>query len=418
MQLKTLLNRVSHFKSFIFGEVKIVQRGREEVIEVEVKARANSLPLCSGCGRQGARHGRRAEPRRFDFVPLWGIAVVLLYRMRRVSCRRCGIVSEKVPWSKGKETVTYAYRNFLATWAKRMSWAEVARNFHTSWRKVFFSVDSAVRYGLKHRDLKGITAIGVDEVAWRSGHKYLTVVYQLDAGCRRLLWIGQERTEETLRGFFREFGPERSSLIGYVCSDMWKPYLNVIKECVKDAVHILDRYHIVAKANKAVDEVRADEARRLSQEGKSPVLKKSRWLFLKRRQRLEGSQRGRLRELLAMNLRTVRAYLLKEDLQHLWEYNAVAWARKFLKQWTRDAMRSRLEPMKKIARTLRKHEELILNWFRARKAFNSGIVEAYNGRLKLTLRKSGGWRTYRAAEVALYHTLGDLPMPPVTHQFC
>jgi transposase len=418
MQLKTLLNRVSHFKSFIFGEVKIVQEGGREVIEVEVKPRSNSAPLCSGCGRKGARHGRRAEPRRFDFVPLWGIAVVLLYHMRRVDCRHCGIVTEKVPWTTGKETVTYAYRNFLATWAKRMSWMEVARYFHTSWRKVFFSVDSAVKYGLKHRDLKGVTAIGVDEVAWRSGHKYLTVVYQLDSGCRRLLWIGQERTEETLRSFFREFGPERSALISYVCSDMWKPYLNVIKECVKHAVHILDRYHIVAKANKAVDEVRAEEARRLSREGKSPVLKKSRWLFLKRRQRLEGWQRGRLRELLGMNLRTVRAYLLKEDLQHLWEYNAVAWARKFLKQWTRDAMRSRLEPMKKIARTLRKHEELILNWFRARKAFNSGIVEAYNGRLKLTLRKSGGWRTYRAAEVALYHTLGDLPMPPVTHQFC
>jgi transposase len=265
--------------------------------------------------------------------------------------------------------------------------------------------------------LSGITAIGVDEVAWKSGHKYLTVVYQLDANCRRLLWIGKERTEETLRGFFNEFGAERSALLGFVCSDMWKPYLKVIKECAAQAIHILDRFHIVANANKAVDEVRAEEARRLKREGREPVLKKSRWLLLKRRERLKGGQKGRLRELLSMNLRTVRAYLLKENMQQLWEYNSVAWARKFIEQWTRDVMRSRIEPMKKIARSLRKHEELILNWFRARKAFNSGIVEAYNGRLKLTLRKSGGWRTYRAAEVALYHTLGNLPMPPSTHQF-
>jgi transposase len=418
MQVKTLLNRVSHFKSFIFGAVRMVRRGEGEVIEVEVKARANSLPICSKCGCKGARHGRRAEPRRFDFVPLWGFAVVLLYCMRLVSCRRCGIVTERVPWSEGKETTTFAYRNFLATWAKRMSWTEVARYFHTSWRKVFSSVEYAVSFGLKHRDLSGVRAIGVDEVAWKSGHKYLTVIYQLDAGCRRLLWIGQDRTEETLRRFFREFGPERCALIGFVCSDMWKPYLKVIKECVAQAVNILDRYHIVAKVNKAVDEVRAEEARRLSREGRAPVLKKTRWLLLKRWARLKRKQKGRLRELLSMNLRTVRAYLLKEDLENLWEYNAVAWARKFLKQWTQDAMRSRLEPMKKIARTLRTHEELILNWFRARKAFNSGIVEAYNGRLKLTLRKAGGWRTFRAAEVALYHTLGHLPMPPTTHQFC
>lgn len=418
MQLKSLLNRVSRFKSFIFARVALVEEGPREFIEVEVEPRSNSRPICSGCGQSAACYDRRSQPRRFEFVPLWGFAVVFIYRMRRVHCRRCGIVTERVPWSEGKQPVTYAYRSFLATWARRVSWMEVARYFHTSWRKVFFSVDYVVRYGLEHRDLSGIKAIGVDEVAWKLGHHYLTVVYQLDAGCRRLLWIGQERTEQSLRSFFEQFGTERSALLGFVCSDMWKPYLKVIKECAHQAIHILDRFHIVAQANKAVDEVRAQEARRLHSEGRAPVLKKSRWLFLKRRNRLKRSQKGRLRELLLMNLRTVRAYLLKEDLQQLWEYNAVAWARKFLQQWTRDAMRSRIEPMKKIARTLRRHEELILNWFRARKAFNSGIVEAYNGRLKLTLRKSGGWRTYRAAEVALYHTLGHLPMPPVTHEFC
>jgi transposase len=418
MQLKTLLNRVSHFQSFIFKRIRLRKEKQREILEVELQPRANSRAICSGCGASAACYDRRPEPRRFDFVPLWNFAVVFVYRMRRVNCRRCGIVTERVPWTTGKESVTYACRHFLAIWARRVSWLEVARYFRTSWRKVFFAVDYVVRYGLEHRDLSGIQALGVDEVAWKFGHHYLTVVYQLDAGCRRLLWLGKERTEESLRSFFQEFGPERTGLLRFVCSDMWKPYLKVIKECAGQAVHILDRFHLVAKANKAVDEVRAQEARRLHRAGQAPVLKKSRWLLLKRRARLKGPQRGRLRELLTMNLRTVRAYLLKEDLQHLWDYSAVAWARKFLQQWTRDAMRSRIEPMKKIARSLRKHEELILNWFRARKAFNSGIVEAYNGRLKLTLRRSGGWRTYRAAEVALYHTLGNLPMPPVTHQFC
>jgi len=418
VQLKTILNQVSRFKSFVFGEIKFVGKKGRQVIEVDVQPRAKSKPICSGCGKKGSVYDHRGEARRFDFVPLWNFPVVFVYQMRRVNCRNCGIVTERVPWSDGKHTVTYAYRNFLATWAKRMSWSEVARYFQTTWEKVFSSVDYVVKYGLENRDLSGITAIGVDEVAWQAGHKYLTVVYQLDMGCRRLLWIGKERTEETLRGFFAEFGTQRSAALQYVCSDMWKPYLKVIKACAQQATHILDRFHIVAKVNKAVDEVRAEEARRLKREGRDPVLKKSRWLLLKRRQRLKAEQKGRLRELLTMNLRTVRAYLLKEDLQHLWNYESAGWARKFIAQWTRDAMRSQIEPMKKIARSLRKHEELILNWFRARKAFNSGIVEGLNGRLKLTLKRSGGWRTYEAAEVALYHTLGNLPMPPTTHQFC
>jgi transposase len=418
MQLKTLLNRVSHFKSFVFAQVRLVKQEKREVLEIELEPRANGRPVCSACGKEASCYDRRGGRRRFEFVPLWNLETVFVYRMRRVDCRTCGIVTERVPWSEGKQTLTYAYRSFLAGWARRLSWMETARCFRTSWRKVFFSVESVVRYGLEHRDLSGIGAIGVDEVAWKLGHQYLTVVYQLDAGCRRLLWLGPDRTEETLRSFFREFGTQRSALLGFVCSDMWKPYLKVIKECAAQAVHILDRFHIVATVNKAVDEVRAQEARRLHHEGREPVLKKSRWLFLKKPQRLKRGQKGRLRELLSMNLRTVRAYLLKEQLQQLWGYTSVHWAQAFLAQWTKDAMRSRIEPMKKIAKTLRKHEPLILNWFRAQKAFNSGIVEAFNGRLKLTLRKSGGWRTYRAAEVALYHTLGKLPEPPVTHQFC
>jgi len=138
----------------------------------------------------------------------------------------------------------------------------------------------------------------------------------------------------------------------------------IIRTCLSrrdEALHILDRFHIVAKMNKALDEVRAGESRRMASEGRTPLLKKSRWLLLKREENLKVEQRFRLRDLLRYNLKTVRAYLLKEAFQQLWDYNSPAWAGKFLDEWCRQTMRSRIEPMKKIARSLRQHRELILN---------------------------------------------------------
>ena len=124
-----------------------------------------------------------------------------------------------------------------------------------------------------------------------------------------------------------------------------------------------------------------------------------------------------MRDLLAYNLRTVRARLQKEDFQQFWEYDSPAWADKFLDYWRRLVMRSRIEPMKIIARMLRSHRELLLNYFKARKQFSSGVAEGLNNKAKVTMRRSYGWQTYRILELALYHSLGKLPEPPATHEY-
>ena len=152
--------------------------------------------------------------------------------------------------------------------------------------------------------------------------------------------------------------------------------MKVIREKCSEALHILDRFHIVAKMNKALDEVRAGESRRMASEGRVPVLKKSRWLLLKREENLKTEQLFRLRDLLRYNLKTVRAYLLKEAFQQLWDYNSPTWAGKFLDEWCRQVMRSRIEPMKKIARSMREHRELILNYFRAQSCFPAASSRA------------------------------------------
>jgi len=343
--------------------------------------------------------------------------VFLLYRMRRVSCPDCGVKVEAVPWGCGKHQMTTAYVLFLAHWAKKLSWKDVALSFHTSWDKVCQAVEVVVTWGLEHRTLGPIQAIGVDEIAYGKGHKYLTLVYQIDARCTRLLWIGRERTVKTFEGFFDMIGEDLSGKIEFVCSDMWKPYLRVIRERCSNALNILDRFHIVAKMNDALNDVRSAEARKLVADGYEPVLSKTRWCVLKRKENLTSNQRIRLRDILKYNLQTVRAYLLKEQFQQFWDYESPTWAGKFLDQWIALVMRSRIEPMKKVAKTLRNHRELILNYFRAKKQFSSGVVEGLNNKVKVTMRKSYGFRTFRITELALYHVLGKLPEPKLAHKF-
>ena len=418
MQLKTLLNRVHPLKSFVYTEARFVDADQALAIEVVIEPRANSRPVCSNCGQRRTGYDHQPIPRRFQFVPLWGLAVCFLYTMRRVDCPRCGVTVELVPWAEGKNHLTTAYQWFLARWAKRLSWQETADVFRTTWENVFRSVRMAVSWGLSHRDLGGIEAIGVDEIQWRKGHKYLTLVYQIDGHAQRLLWIGQDRTVKTFLRFFRMLGKERSAALKFVCSDMWRPYLKVIAKKAAGAVHVLDRYHIMAKMNQAIDDVRAKEAKRLKQKGEKPVLRHARWCLLKRPENLTDRQAVKLSELLQCNLKAVRAYLLREDFQRFWEYRSPSWAKRFLKQWCTRTMRSKIEPMKKMARTLRSHEALILNWFRAKGLMSSGVVEGLNNKVKLTMRKSYGFRTVGAIELALYHSLGKLPEQESTHRFC
>jgi transposase len=417
MLVKTILNRVQKHRSFVYGDARLLEEEGRLVLEVDIQPRANSKAVCSVCGHRRPGYDRLA-PRRFEFVPLWGILVFFVYMMRRVDCPKCGVVVEAVPWAAGKSQLTTTYAWFLARWAKRLTWTEVARSFHTSWDSVYRAVKMAVEWGRARVDLSGVTAIGVDEMAWAKGHEYVTVVYQLDEERRRLLWIGGKRRAKTLLGFFRWFGKDRTANLRFICSDMWKPYLKVIAKKAGHALHVLDRFHIAMHLSKAIDKVRAEEARRLAAGGYEPVLKRTRWLLLKRPENLTAKQDAKLADLLRYNLRSVRAYLLKEDLQGLWDYVSPHWAGQFMDRWCTRVMRSQLEPMKRVARMLRAHRPLILNWFRAKGTMSSGAVEGLNGKAKVATRKAYGFKSQETLKIALYHQLGDLPEPKETHRFC
>ena len=379
MLLKTILNSIDKYKSFIYQQAFFEVISGIKSIVIEIASRKNSKAKCSVCSQPYSTYDHLSQ-RDFEHIPVWHIPIYFRYRPRRVNCPEHGVVVESLPWAQGKERMTTSYKLFLASWAKRLSWRETAIVFRTSWDSVYRSVKWVVEYGLDNRDWDGVTKIGVDEIAVFKGHRYLTCVYQLDQGMKRLLWCGKDRRVKTLLRFFREFGKDRCEGLVFVCSDMWAPYLKVIKKKCTNALNVLDRFHIVKKFGDAVDQVRRDDVNRFKANKEENVLAKGRWLLLKNKENLTDKQTSKLGDLLKLNLNSIRAYLMKEDFQRFWGFKSVDLAEKFMDDWIDRAMKSTLWPMKKVAKMLRRHKGLILNWFHANGELSSGAVEGLNNR--------------------------------------
>ena len=414
LTVKTILNSLEKHSHFVYRDIRLAGSSLEPKIEIQIGHRKGSRGLCI-CGKFCSGYDTQAI-REYNHVPLWNIPVIFKYAPRRVDCKGCGVIVEVLPWSDGKSPMTKSYAWFLSQWGKVLSWQEVANRFNTSWHTVYSSVKTAVEWGRIHMDLTGITAIGVDEIHWKKG-KFMTLVYQINGSTKRLLWCAEDRTEESLTSFFDWLGKERSDLLEFACSDMWKPYLNILKKRAVNALNILDRFHIAKKMNEAIDKVRAIETKDLVAKGKEVILKHSRWCLLKRPKNLTLKQGIKLKDLLHCNLKTIRAYLLKEDFHHFWDYQSPTWADKFLETWCKQTMKSKIEPMKDVAKMLRRHKPLILNWFTAKGRIPLGAVEGLNNRTKEAIRKSYGCKVAEVLKISLYHKVGELPVPEIAHRY-
>jgi len=420
LRVKTLLNRTHPIPGFTYASVALDDALGSLELTVEIAAHRQRAAHCAGCGHPAPTYDHLPR-REWRHVPLWGIPVRWGYAPRRVACDRCGVRVEAMPWNEGKRPWTRAMMVFLGRWARRLSWRETAEAFGVSWEAVYRSVQWLVAWGLAHRVLAGLTALGVDELHWRKGKRaanFLTVLYQVDAGCRRLLWVGLRRTERSLRRGLKTLGTEVVAGIRVVVSDIWRPYLAVVRKQLPQAVQILDRFHLTALLNKAVDQVRRGEGATLRGQRRGERLKQTRWLLLKPRARVRGKARERLDGVLHSKLKTARAWTLKEVFAHFWTYRDPRWAEAYLEAWITRALRSRLPPMRKVALTLREHAPLILNWFKWKKEISSAAVEGLNNKARVVTRRSYGFRSFPVLQVALYHTLGKLPEPEVTHRFC
>jgi transposase len=424
LTVKTLLRHVQDFAGFVIKSVRHSLDDPKPRIDVDLDIDPRQKRRCSCCGQPGRIHDVLTA-REWHFVPLWNLAVFLHYAPRRVVCPLTGKPTvEAMPWNRGKSPYAAAYMQFLARWARRLSWKETAEIFSASWDAVRRSVEWVVTWGLEHRDLSGITAVGIDELHHGRGKtslNFLTLVYQIDRGTRRLLWIGRSRTEATLREGFDELENLHAGLLAglrVICSDMWKPFLKVVRQRCGHALNVLDPFHVSRHLNEALDAVRRGEQSRLHDKTARKAAKGGRFLLLARGTKVRGKARDKLKAVLASLGQTSRAWELKESFRRFWTYRSPAWAAAYLKAWTTRAMRSRIEPMKKVARMLRKHEDLLLNYFRAKRQYTNAMVEGMNHKARVSLARSYGHRSFDVLKLVLYHNLGDLPEPPCSHKFC
>ena len=272
-------------------------------------------------------------------------------------------------------------------------------------------------YGLNTRSLDAITTIGVDEIQCGKGHNYLTLVYQIDSEQKRLLSVHQGRNEESFREFFKQLTEAQRLSICYVCSDMWKPYLKVIRDVLPAAVSILDKFHIVKKLNEAVDSVRKEEVKKMTDQGYENILLGMKYCLLKNPENLTENQKATLDDIFQYDLKSVRAYQLKEAFKIVWTYTSPYWAEQYLKMWCTRTMRSQLNPLKKFVKTVRRHWDLILNYFRTKKQYSSGVIEGFNRKVNLITRKAYGYRSFDTWKTMVLFEMGHLEMPQMTHEF-
>lgn len=255
MLIESLVKSTVELQGFRMMSVTGGTTGLEAMIAPE----GHHAPRCGRCP-EAAPYRDRRPTRRFRHVPLWGIAVEFCYAPRRVSCSRCGGVHvESMPWVSGKRRMIRALIVTPAKWVRRLPWRQMARLFGCSRATVAGAVEEAVSFGLAHRDLEGLSHIGVDEISRRRGHVYVTNVY--DPQRKRLIRSGEGRSKQTLEEFFAFLGPRRTAAPQGICRDMRQPYIDVIKARAPQAAPVFDKFHIVRHLMEAVDRVRRDEIR-------------------------------------------------------------------------------------------------------------------------------------------------------------
>jgi transposase len=380
---------------------------------LRVRPRREERKRCSRCRKRcpGYDEGEGVRRWRAHDVGLM-TAYVEAEAPPRVECPEHGVVVAYVPWARRASRFTIGLENTIAWLAVRTDKTTVSSLLRVAWRTVGAIIVRVSEEARGRRDpMEGVTRIGIDEVSYRKGHRYLTVVIDHDTG--RLLWAQPGRDEKTLRKFFESIGEERRAAIQLVSADAASWISTVVREQCPNANLCLDPFHVVSWATKALDEVRRELWNELSARGeteRAKALKGSRWALVKNPENLTRKQRRKLGDIKRDNDRLYRAYLLKEQLREVFRTTGVD-ALILLNAWLAWASRCRIEPFKKVARTIREHRDGIN--FALLHVLSNARVEAANGKLRLLTRMAFGFHSHAPLIGLAMLKLGGLcpPLP-------
>jgi transposase len=303
--------------------------------------------------------------------------------------------------------VSYRLEFLVLTYSQLMTQKAAAELLHlacSTFSDILHRAITRLRDG--HR-VRGLKAIGIDEVSYRKGQKYVTVVYDLERAC--VIWVGQGKARETIDRFFNEvLSDYQKQRIEWACCDMSETYIGAIKEHCPNAQLVLDRFHIAKALNEALDEVRKQEWRQATGDERK-ALKGLRWLLFRHPSNRSKADTQVLNQLRKSNRRIHRAWVLKDEFNQFWEFTSQTAARGFLAQWSTTALKSRLQPLREFVRTIRKHTDNILTFVGSR--LTNATSEGLNRIIRMVKNRASGFRTVQAFIDLIYLTIGDVDLP-------
>lgn len=367
-------------------------------------------PRCSACGRKEDRVHDVHESRHWRHLDFGGVRVSLLYDLRRIKCRKCGVVVEKVPWSSCPVArFTEDFDEQVAYLAKEMSKTAVEHLMGIAWRTVGTIIERVVKRKRPGDALANLKAIGVDELSYRKYHHYITLVTDHEKGT--VVWGKEGKDAETLKDFFRELGEERCQQIEVVTMDMSGAFIKAVREMLPHAQIVFDRFHVQQLASDALDETRRDESRELRGTPEGDALKHLRWALLKSNWNLQQEESARLAELPRQNARLYRGYMLKEGLAHILDGRQVNVVERKLREWIGWAQRSQLQAFRRVAATIKKHLQDILAYVTWN--LTNGVVEGLNNKARLLTRRAYGFHSAEAVIAMIMLCCTGLQLDPV-----
>jgi transposase len=383
---------------------------KEQRVDVWAEHADSPWP-CAECGKPLPLYDHAPE-RCWRHLDSCQFMTYLHARIPRVDCPEHGVRQIRVPWAEPKSRFTILFERLAIEVLKETDVLGAARILRISWDEAWHLIQRAVARGQARKEKRAVRRVGVDEKSAAKGHDYLTIVCDLEEAT--VEYIADDRKQESLDQYFHQLTPEQREAIEAVGMDMWEPYVRSVSAHLPGAAEkiVFDKFHIIRHLVQAVDRVRRREHRAQAAIGDSR-LSGTKYLWLYSEENLPEKHRDRFQSLRAADLKTARAWALKEVLRALWGYWSRGWAARFFARWYFWATHSRLKPMIEVARMLKRHLANVLTYFRHR--VTNAVAEGLNSKIQTIKKRAYGFRNREHFKLAIYFHCGGLDLYPSTH---